>query len=114
MKLSTILGIIAIALIALLSFSTFTYKAKAENLQVDKENLQADLDDRSLTYSQLADAFNDLRKQKTYSISLSPTIETKISSILGSSRQLTFQYYFTMDGNTIGLKPDSTIILKGK
>ena len=114
MKLTSWFGVAAVVIIAVLLFATFTYKEKAENLQVDKENLQADLDDRSLTYSQLADAFNDLRKQKTYSISLSPTIETKISSILGSSRQLTFQYYFTMDGNTIGLKPDSTIILKGK
>jgi len=114
MKLTSWFGVAAVVIIAVLLFATFTYKEKSENLQVDKENLQADLDDRSLTYSQLADAFNDLRKQKTYSISLSPTIDTKINSVLGSSRQLTFQYYFTMDGNTIGLKPDSTIILKGK
>lgn len=112
MKLTSLLGIIAVLLLLVLLFATFTYKEKADNLQIDKENLQADLADRALTYSQLADAFNDLRKQKTYSISLSPTINTKISSVLGSSKQLTFQYYYTMDGNTIGLKPDSIIVLK--
>jgi hypothetical protein len=112
MKLTSWLGIIAVVLLAVLLFATFTYKEKADNLQIDKENLQKDLADRNLAYWKLADAFNDLRKQKTYSISLSPTIDTKISSVLGSSRQLTFQYYFTMDGNTIGLKPDSTIVLK--
>jgi len=114
MKLNTILWVIAILAIGLLSATTVTFKNQVKSLKADKENLQSDLKDLKSTYLQLADAFNDLRKQKMYSISLAPTIDTKISSVLGSSKQLTFQYYFTMDGNTIGLKPDSTIILKGK
>jgi uncharacterized protein YpmB len=100
MKLNTILWIIAILAIGLLSATTFTFKNQVKSLQTDKENLQSDLTDLKSTYLQLADAFDTLRKQKTYSISLSPTIDTKISSVLGSSKQLTFRYYFTMDGNT--------------
>lgn len=112
MKLNTILWVIVILAIAVLGSTTITFKNQVKDLKVDKENLQNDLKDRNLTYSQLAVAFNDLRKQKTYSISLSPNIDTKISSVLGSSKQLTFQYYFTMDGNKIQLQPDSTIVLK--
>jgi hypothetical protein len=114
MRINQILGIIAVLLILGLGFTTYTFIEKSKSLQSDKEALQNQVADLSAIYSQLSDAYKDLSKQKTYSISLAPNVETKVNSTFGSAKQLTFQYYFTMDGNTIGLKPDSTIILKGK
>lgn len=54
----------------------------------------------------------DLRKVKTYQISLSPNVNTKVATTFGSAKEITIQYYFTMDGNKMELTPDSTIYLK--
>lgn len=102
----------AIVLILGLSASTFFFYQKAKSTTEQNKVLNQSLTDFGKIYDSLSDSYEQLLSKKNYSISLSPTIETKISSVLGSSRQLTFQYYFTMDGNKIQLSPDSTVVLK--
>jgi myo-inositol-hexaphosphate 3-phosphohydrolase len=48
-----------------------------------------------------------LSKTKTYSISLAPSITNKVTSAFGATKNVTLQYYFTMDGNSISVEPDS-------
>lgn len=112
MKINQVLGIIAVLLIIGLSFTSYTLLERSKSLQSDKEVLQTQVSNWASTYAQLSDAYKDLSKQKTYSISLAPNVQTKVNSTFGSAKQLTFQYYFTMDGNKIQLKPDTTILLK--
>lgn len=64
-------------------------------------------------YSQiLANELKEARKVKTYQISLAPNVNTKVATTFGSAKEITIQYYFTMDGNKIELVPDSTVYLK--
>jgi hypothetical protein len=112
MKTNIIILAVCFVLIAIAATITINYQQKYEAQKIENQSLKSDFDRLSISFYSLANSLSDLSKQKTYAISLNPTVETKISSVLGSSRQLTFQYYFTMDGNSIELKPDSTIVLK--
>ena len=112
MKTNLIVTAIAILIIGSLMFSTFTFKEKYQVQKSENEILKAELTDLNVTYSQLASAFFELSKKKTYSISLAPNINSKINSTFGSAKNLTFQYYFTMDGNKLEILPDSTFVLK--
>lgn len=106
---------IAIALvIAGLAASTFFYQQKAVLVQNQNELLNKNLKTMQLNYNTLAFVYGKLLKQKNYSISLSPNINNKVNSTFGSAKNLTFQYYFTMNGNKIELQPDSTITLTEK
>lgn len=108
MKTNLTIAIIAAVLLMGLVFSTITYKNMYEKQKTETENVQKQLTDYSFQFNQLVESFKTLSKQKTYSISLSPNVETKINSTFGSSKNVTLQYYFSMDGNKIELKPDST------
>ena len=57
--------------------------------------------------TKLSTAYLELVKVKTYSISLAPNINSKMATAFGSMRDVVFQYYFTMDGNKLIVKPDS-------
>lgn len=90
----------------------FHFKTVGSNLKIENERLTTELGSLNTNYYLLADAFGKLSKQKTYQISLAPNITNKVNSTFGSTKQVTFQYYFSMDGNKMELLPDSTIILK--
>ena len=63
---------------------------------------------QNLQQQQVIDGLSEL---KTYQITLSPNVTNKLNTTFGSQKQITMQYYFTMDGNSIELKPDTTINL---
>jgi len=42
------------------------------------------------------------------SFSINPEITNKVTSTFGSTKHVTFQYYFTLDGQAIITQPDST------
>lgn len=111
MKTNLTIAIIASVLLMGLVFSTITYKKMYEKQKTETENVQKQLTDYSFQFSQLVESFQSLSKQKTYSISLAPTIDTKVTSTFGSTKYITLQYFFTMDGNKMELKPDSVYAL---
>ena len=109
----TVLALIMLATIA--GFGVyFGYQQKAEikELKAEKTELTQRLNEQAESLKGLFDVYVKLSEKENYSISLSPKIDTKFNSTFGSTKQVTMQYYFTMDGNAIELKPDSTILLK--
>ncbi len=112
MKTKIAIYLILALVIAGLVFSTFFYRSLYIEQQKQVKAQANELTVMQELYRDLSDSFFMLSKQRTYSISLAPNINTKVSSVLGSSKQLTLQYYFTMDGNSIELKPDSILTLK--
>ena len=42
------------------------------------------------------------------SFSINPEITNKVTSTFGSTKHVTFQYYFTLDGQAMITQPDST------
>ena len=112
MKTKISIYLITALVIAGLVFTTVFYRSLYIEQQKQVKVQQSELAIMQELYRDLSDSFNMLSKQRTYSISLAPNINTKVSSVLGSSKQLTLQYYFTMDGNSIELKPDSVLSFK--
>ena len=112
MKTKNAIYLITALVIAGLVFTTVFYRSLYKEQQKQVKAQQSELAIMQELYRDLSDSFNMLSKQRTYSISLAPNVNTKVSSVLGSSKQLTLQYYFTMDGNSIELKPDSVLQLK--
>ena len=93
-------------------YSTYQQKSEIKELKAEKTELTQRLDEQSESLKGLFNVYVKLSEKENYSISLSPKIDTKFNSTFGSTKQVTMQYYFTMDGNAIELKPDSTILLK--
>ena len=114
MKLNlTMLAIIMLATIAGFGvYSTYQQKAEIKALKAEKSELTQRLNEQAESLKGLFDVYVKLAQKENYSISLNPKIDTKFNSTFGSTKQVTMQYYFTMDGNAIELKPDSTILLK--
>ena len=112
MKTKIAISLILALVIAGLVFSTFHYRSLYIEQQKHVKAQENELAIMQEFYRDLSDSFYMLSKQRTYSISLAPNIQTKVSSVLGSSKQLTLQYYFSMDGNSIELKPDSVLTFK--
>jgi len=65
---------------------------------------------------ELSDNLTAALKIKTYAITLAPEINNKVTSAFGSTKNVTFQYFFKMDGNTLDvgkeLKPDSVLYVQ--
>lgn len=112
MNIKLIITLSIAIVIATLSFFTFSLKNQLETAKKENVAMRVEIKKLNLSYEELAKSFFNLSKQRTYSISLAPNINSKISSTFGSSKNLTFQYYFTMDGNKLEIMPDSTFILK--
>lgn len=91
---------------------TLNYKQKYQVQKENAEMLEEMVIDLRDSYNALSESVEKLSKQKTYSISLAPNVNSKVVSTLGSSKNLTFQYYFTMDGNKLEILPDSAFVLK--
>lgn len=105
MKTYIYLAISAVLAAAILSAVFF----QQENKRQKKENteLRADLKILTTAYTKLSASFQEVAKLKTYSVSLAPNINNKVISTFGSTKNVTLQYYFTMDGNKIEAKADS-------
>jgi flagellar basal body-associated protein FliL len=80
-------------------------KQKQQNQEIEKAEKQ--FITLSASYRDLVVEFQKLSKQRTYSISLAPNINSKLASTFGSMKNVTIQYFFTMDGNKMELQPDS-------
>ena len=78
-----------------------------ENTNLRKQNKELVSVNKDLT-DNLAAAL----KIKNYSISLAPSINNKVTSAFGSTKNVTFQYFFKMDGNTLEVKPDSVLYVQ--
>lgn len=94
--------IIASLAVAIFVFNFELQKQKKENTELRQSNAKL-----SQSFLDLSKAFQDIAKQKTYSISLAPNVTNHVSPVFGSAKNLTLQYYFTMDGNKIQVKADS-------
>lgn len=94
-------------LIAGLILSVIWMSGEIENQKKDNEFLRTQNESLSQSLAILSVSFEEVRKQKTYAITLAPNVNSKISAVLGSAKQLTLQYYFTMDGNRMEVQPDS-------
>ena len=61
--------------------------------------------------AQIVELSENLKKaiEKTsISFTISPAITNKVTSAFGSTKNVTLQYYFTLDGKAIIAQPDST------
>ena len=83
----------------------FINKQKEHKAEIEKSEKQ--FITLSASYRDLVAEFQKLSKQKTYSIPLAPNINSKVAATFGSARNITLQYFFTMDGNKMELHPDS-------
>jgi transcription antitermination factor NusG len=101
-----IYALVAILLTAAILTSALYYKQYEEQKKENKE-LKAELVQLNDSFSRLVTAFEDVRKQKTYSISLAPNINSKVISTFGATKNVTLQYFFTMDGAKMEIQPDS-------
>lgn len=102
---------VAIVIIGLVISNIFLYsalKSERSKILIQKNTIETI---NNVVKSQ-AKTIEDLKELKTYSITLSPEVQTKIATTFGSSKEITLQYYFTMDGNSIKLNPDSVITIK--
>ena len=111
MKTNLIIAVIAASILMGLIFSTLFYKNKYDNQLIENTTIKKNFTELNSSYYSLANSYQKLLNQKTYSISLAPTIDTKVTSTFGSTKYITLQYYFTMDGNKLELKPDSVYTL---
>ena len=103
-----------LAVTILLAFSVFGYLGMKERYEDECQRNEFLVEQQiqlSESIGSLSASFEEISKQKNYSISLSPNINTKLNSTFGATKNMTFQYFFTMDGNKIELKPDSTLTL---
>lgn len=94
-------------LIAGLILSVIWMSGEIKNQKNDNEFLRTQNESLSQSLATLSVSFDEARKQKTYAITLAPNVNSKISAVFGSAKQLTLQYYFTMDGNSMEVQPDS-------
>lgn len=94
-------------LISGLILSVIWMSGEIENQKQDNEFLRTQNESLSKSLVKLSVDFEEIKRQKTYAITLSPNVNSKISAVFGSAKQLTLQYYFTMDGNRMEVKPDS-------
>jgi len=99
---------IAIAIIIACLFAVSFY-LNSETKKQKKENTELRASNAKLSQAvlDLSKSFQDIAKLKTYSISLAPNVTNHVSPVFGSAKNLTLQYYFTMDGNKIQVKADS-------
>lgn len=104
MKTFTYIFAIVLTISAIGNF--FQYKTVD---RVGKENKVLSNQVNTLTFSVsvLSEEFKKLSAKDRYSISLAPTISSKFTSTFGSTKNVTLQYFFTMDGNKLEIKPDS-------
>lgn len=94
-----IIAVVACILAASISANVILIK---ENSRKSKQ-----LKELEVSLQSLSDSFSEISKQKTYSISLAPNIVNKNTAAFGQVANVTLQYYFSMDGNSIELLPDS-------
>lgn len=96
--------------VIILGLSTAVFAFNFELQKQKKENTELRASNAKLSQSllDLSKSFQDIAKMKTYSISLAPNVTNHVSPVFGSAKNLTLQYFFTMDGNSIQLQPDST------
>ena len=76
---------------------------------VARENMLLRTNNKFLTEQnqKLTASLQEALKIKHFSIALAPTINNKVNSAFGSTKNVTLQYYFQMDGNTLEIMPDS-------
>lgn len=96
-------------LISGLILSVIWMSGEIKNQKQDNELLRAQNESLSKSLAKLSVSFEEVTKQKTYAITLAPNVNSKISAVFGNAKQLTLQYYFTMDGNKMEMHPDSVL-----
>ncbi len=85
-------------LVAFMSVAMIKYDKQVKVLQDTVESLQA--------------AINDISEIKAVQLAIYPHIENKVTTTFGRSQNVTLQYYFTIDGNNLEIKPDSVYSLQ--
>ncbi|MDL2262728.1 hypothetical protein LJC11_04410 [Bacteroidales bacterium OttesenSCG-928-I21] len=98
MKIVKILPFILIVLLIATIVALSIYSSKqAEQITFQKKQIESLNENLSAAISKTAISFT-----------ISPEITNKVTSAFGSTKNVTLQYYFTLDGQAMIVKPDST------
>lgn len=96
-------GIYVILVFAMIMVLSFMYVNKV----VETKTLKKVIETQENSINELNNAIDKISEVKAIQLSIHPSIENKISSAFGSTKDITIQYFFTIDGNSIQLLPDS-------
>lgn len=92
-----------ILVFAAIMILSFMYANKVVEIRTLKEVIET----QENSINELNHAIDKISEVKAIQLSIHPNIENRISSAFGSTKGVTIQYYFTIDGNTMQLLPDS-------
>lgn len=106
-KLDKIMTIVIILMFVSFGVSSLLLASKNKALRVEINKKEVQITELSEAFISLSKSFHELEKRKTYSISLSPNINNKVNSAFGNTKNVSLQYYFSMDGAKIELEADS-------
>lgn len=70
-------------------------------------NQRATVREQQEIISQLTKTVKEVSDVKAIQLAIHPHIENKVTTAFGSSKNVVLQYYFTIDGNSLLVKPDS-------
>ncbi|MDR2684043.1 MAG: hypothetical protein LBB53_01515 [Prevotellaceae bacterium] len=101
-KFKTFIYIVVILILTSLC-GTFVALHQREHAQVKFQQKQI---------GELDSALQKALGQTAISFAITPTIQNKVTSAFGSTKNVTLQYYFTLDGKAIIAKPDSVYHIK--
>ncbi|MDR1543069.1 MAG: hypothetical protein LBS50_01405 [Prevotellaceae bacterium] len=101
------LKIISIAAMVLLVGAVIALSAivgaQADEIREDRAIIDSLLSENNALNDNLREAIT----RTAISFSITPSITNKVTSAFGSTKNVTLQYYFTLDGSAIITKPDS-------
>jgi regulatory protein YycI of two-component signal transduction system YycFG len=95
-----IIALLAIALIWI--FVIKNIELKKQNKILSEQNMEL-----LVKNSELNENLKRALDKTAISFSINPAITNKVTSAFGSTKNVTLQYYFTLDGKAIIAKPDS-------
>lgn len=76
-------------------------------LGIEVYKFKKETERQQLVIEQLTESIESISKVKAIQLAIYPHIENKVNTTFGSSKNVTLQYYFTIDGNSLLVKPDS-------
>ena len=97
---TTILLAVSVAANVLVIANNISLRQQISTQQSILNGLETTLADQS-------ESIREIAKQRTLALQIQPSIENRVTSAFGSTKNVTLQYYFTIDGNSIITQPDS-------
>jgi hypothetical protein len=108
-NIKIIIATISVALLATLFVATFSSNRKIRaELKVQSEAMKS----QSEALKQLTDAVTLVAGRNNIQFQITPNVTNKINTTFGSAKEITMQYYFTLDGSAIMCLPDSAYTIQ--